>query len=273
MTAAALELAAWALGATEIVRGVDLRIERGERHALIGPNGAGKSVLFHLISARFPLSAGRISLHGETISGKRPYEVNRRGLSRSFQVTNLFHRLSVLENVRCAVLWPLGYRYSFWRRVERLADVNSARARCSSEIGLAARADRARRNPLYAEQRALEIGITIAGGADVILLDEPTAGMSRTETEAAVGLIRRISQGTHAPHRRARHERRLRARDRISVLVYGRSSQAARPPRSAPTRRCGRAYLGAAARGSPRPPCLLRQEPRAARRGARRARG
>ena len=173
-------------GATEIVRGVDLRVEKGERHALIGPNGAGKSVLFNLISALFPLSAGSIALHGEPITGKRAHEVNRRGLSRSFQVTNLFHRMTVFENVRCALLWTLGYRYAFWRRVERLADVNARARQVLEEIGLAARAEVPAGILSYAEQRALEIGITIAGGADVILLDEPTAGMSRTETEAAV---------------------------------------------------------------------------------------
>ena len=176
-------------GATEIVRGVDLRIEKGERHALIGPNGAGKSVLFHLISALFPGERGpasRCTARRSRASART--RVNRRGLSRSFQVTNLFHRLTVFENVRCAVLWSLGYRYAFWRRVENLADANARAARDRRPAsGSPARADMPAGILSYAEQRALEIGITIAGGANVILLDEPTAGMSRTETESGRG--------------------------------------------------------------------------------------
>ena len=246
MTAAALELRGVEkrFGATEIVRGVDLRVEKGERHALIGPNGAGKSVLFNLISALFPLSCGSIALHGEPITGKRAYEVNRRGLSRSFQVTNLFHRMTVFENVRCALLWPLGHRYSFWRGVGRLADANRRAREVLDEIGLAARADVPAGILSYAEQRALEIGITIAGGADVILLDEPTAGMSRTETEAAVELIRRISRDRTLLI--VEHDMSVvfGLADRISVLVYGKVIATGTPGEIRANEAVRRAYLG-----------------------------
>jgi branched-chain amino acid transport system ATP-binding protein len=249
MNAAALELQGVqkTFGRTEIVRGVDLRIERGERHALIGPNGAGKSVLFHLISAHFPLTAGRIALHGESITGKRPHEINRRGLSRSFQVTNLFHRMTVFENVRCAVLWPMGYKYAFWRSVDRLADANERAMKIVEEIGLTARAQVPAGILSYAEQRALEIGITIAGGADVILLDEPTAGMSRTETEAAVALIRRISEGRTLLI--VEHDMSVvfELADRISVLVYGRIVATGAPAEIRANNAVREAYLGAAA--------------------------
>ena len=107
-------------GVSEIIRGVDLDIHRGERHAIIGPNGAGKSTLFHLISARLPVTSGVIELKGENVIGLKPFEINRRGLSRSFQITNIFHNLSVFENLRCAVLWSLGYRYSFRHRLAGL---------------------------------------------------------------------------------------------------------------------------------------------------------
>ena len=249
MSAAALELAGVrkSFGATEIVRGVDLRVERGERHALIGPNGAGKSVLFHLISARFPLSDGRIALHGADITGRKPHEINRRGLSRSFQVTNLFHRMTVLENVRCAVLWSLGYRYCFWRSVDRLADANARATDIVERIGLAARRDVAAGILSYAEQRALEIGITVAGGADVILLDEPTAGMSRTETEAAVELIRRMTEGRTLLV--VEHDMSVvfGLADRISVLVYGKLLATGTPAEIRADARVREAYLGEAA--------------------------
>jgi len=115
-------------GATPIIRGVDLVIEAGTRQALIGPNGAGKSTLFNLITGRYPVSRGRVRVKGEDVTGRRPYEINRRGLSRSFQVTNIFPRLSVFENVRCAILWSLGHGYAFWRFVHRDREVQRRRA-------------------------------------------------------------------------------------------------------------------------------------------------
>ena len=116
-------------------------------------------------------------------------------MSRSFQITNIFHRLSVFENLRCAVLWSLGYRYSFWHKLNELKDARYQAEQVMESIGLAWRRDTAAGLLTYAEQRALEIGITIAGGAEVILLDEPTAGMSRSESDAAVNLISRVTEG------------------------------------------------------------------------------
>jgi branched-chain amino acid transport system ATP-binding protein len=182
-------------GATRIIQGVNLSVRKGERLAIIGPNGAGKSTLFNLISGRFPVSSGRIRLNGEDITGRPPYEINRRGLSRSFQVTNIFHRMTVFENIRCGVLWSLGYRYSFWHALNARRDVRRRTEEVLERIGLARRRDTMAGVLSYAEQRALEIGITIAGGAEVILLDEPTAGMSRSETEAFVHKLRELTCG------------------------------------------------------------------------------
>ena len=208
-------------GASEIIRGVDLDIHRGERHAIIGPNGAGKSTLFHLISARLPVSEGAIELKGENVVGLKPFEINRKGLSRSFQITNIFHNLSVFENLRCAVLWSLGYRYSFWHRLAGLKDARARAEAVMEDIGLARRRDTPAGILSYAEQRALEIGITIASGADVILLDEPTAGMSHSETDDAVALIRRVTEGKTLVM--VEHDMGVvfGLADRISVLVYG----------------------------------------------------
>ena len=111
-------------GATEIIRGVSLDIPSGERHAIIGPNGAGKSTLFNLISGRFAPTSGEVLLNGRRIDGKRPFEINRMGLSRSFQITNIFPKLSVFENLRCGVLWSLGYKYTFLRFLADLDDAN-----------------------------------------------------------------------------------------------------------------------------------------------------
>src|SRR6202158_3260076 len=179
-------------GATPIIRGVTLDIRKSERHAIIGPNGAGKSTLFNLISGRFAPTQGSIRLNGEESAGRAPHEINRRGIARSFQVTNIFPRLSVYENIRCSVLWSLGYRYCFWRGMSGLRDANERTARTLEETGMTGKRDASAGVLTYAEQRALEIGITIAGDPRVILLDEPTAGMSRAEADSAVALIRTI---------------------------------------------------------------------------------
>jgi branched-chain amino acid transport system ATP-binding protein len=231
-------------GMTPIIRGVSLTIERGTRQALIGPNGAGKSTLFNLITGKYPVSRGRVRLKGEDVTGLRPYQINRRGLSRSFQVTNIFPRLSVYENLRCGVLWALGYRYSFWHFVDGLDDVRERAETVLEQINLTARRDVPAGVLSYAEQRALEIGITIAGGADVILLDEPTSGMSRGETEQVVQLIRRVSAGKTLLM--VEHDMSVvfDLADRITVLVYGEVIAHDEPERIRGNAAVQEAYLG-----------------------------
>ncbi len=231
-------------GPAEIIRGVDLSVARGERHAVIGPNGAGKSTLFNLISGLIVPTSGDIRLHGESVNGKPAYQINRRGLSRSFQVTNIFANMSVWENVRCAVLWPRGGRYAFWRGVDNNADVAARTHQVLTEINLLSRKDIPAGVLTYAEQRALEIGITMAGGADVILLDEPTAGMSKAETERAVELIRRISEGRTLLI--VEHDMSVvfGLADRISVLVYGEIIASGTPTEIRNSAKVKEAYLG-----------------------------
>ena len=234
-------------GKTEIIRGVNLQIEQGQRYALIGPNGAGKSTLFNLISGRFPLSSGDILLNRHSIAGCKPHQINRLGLSRSFQITNIFHRLSVFENLRCAVLWSLGYRYSFWHRLNGLKDANQLAEKVMEEIGLQARRNIDAGLLTYAEQRALEIGITIAGGSEVILLDEPTAGMSRSEAEAAVELIRKVTIGKTLLM--VEHDMSVvfDLADRVAVLVYGEVIACGTPAEIRSNEAVQLAYLGNAA--------------------------
>jgi branched-chain amino acid transport system ATP-binding protein len=231
-------------GRTPIINGVDLVVRKGERHAIIGPNGAGKSTLYNLISGRFPISAGSILLNGENVTGMAPQQINRRGLARSFQITNIFPRLSVYENIRCAVLWSLGYRYSFWQRVSALADARARSEEIVQKIGLNKRRDRPAGVLSYAEQRALEIGITIAGGADVILLDEPTAGMSLSETRDAVELVRNVTHGKTLVM--VEHDMGVvfGLADRISVLVYGKVLATGTPEEIRGNPAVREAYLG-----------------------------
>ncbi len=231
-------------GATEIIRGVNLAVREGERHAVIGPNGAGKSTLFNLITGKYGLTGGRIELRGENLQGMAPFEINRKGLSRSFQVTNIFPRLNVFENVRCGVLWAMGYKYSFWHNVDKLEDVNLRTAEVLEEIGMSARAHIPAGVLTYAEQRALEIGITIAGGADIIILDEPTAGMSHSETDHAVELIRKVTENKTLVM--VEHDMGVvfNLADRISVLVYGEVIASGPPEEIRGNAAVKEAYLG-----------------------------
>jgi branched-chain amino acid transport system ATP-binding protein len=208
-------------GKTEIIRGVNLAVNAGERVAVIGPNGAGKSTLFNLISGRFEPTSGEMLLKGQRINGKKPFEINRMGLSRSFQITNIFPKLSVFENLRCGVLWSLGYKYSFWKFLADLDDANERTEQLMEMIKLDKKRDTLAMNLTYAEQRALEIGITIAGGAEVILLDEPTAGMSKTETTRFIKLIREVTEGKTLLT--VEHDMGVvfGLADKIAVVVYG----------------------------------------------------
>ena len=236
-------------GKTQIIRGVDLTVQAGERVAIIGPHGAGKSTLFHLISGRFAPTSGEIHLHGQRIDGLKPFEINRQGLSRSFQITNIFPKLSVFENLRCSVLWSLGHRYSFWTFLSRLKDANELAATWMERIQLAHKRDVLAMNLTYAEQRALEIGITMAGGADVVLLDEPTAGMSKSETERFIALIKTVTQGKTLLT--VEHDMGVvfGLADKIAVLVYGEVIAFDTPDQVRANARVQEAYLGSLSEG------------------------
>ena len=231
-------------GKTEIIRGANLAVAAGERVAIIGPNGAGKSTLFNLISGRFEPTSGEIVLAGERIDGLAPYEINRKGLARSFQVSNLFTRLSVFENLRCGVLWSLGYRYAFWKFLGRLHDANRRAEELMTMLHLERKRDVLAMNLTYAEQRALEIGITIAGGASVVLLDEPTAGMSKSETQRFVELIRSVTAGKTLLT--VEHDMGVvfGLADKIAVLVYGEVIAFDVPSAVRANARVQEAYLG-----------------------------
>lgn len=245
-TVPALELSGLekSFGSTKIIRGVDLAIPTGERHAVIGPNGAGKSTLFHLISGHYQPSAGSIHLRGQDITGLPPEQINRRGLSRSFQITNIFPQLSVWENVRCATLWAMGYRYTFWRNIERLADARARTEEILTQINLIDRWNTPAGMLAYADQRALEIGLAIASEAEILLLDEPMAGMNHAESQHMVALIRKVSEKRTLLM--IEHDMGVvfDLADRISVLVYGELVASDTPERIKANAAVQQAYLG-----------------------------
>ena len=233
-------------GKTEIIRGIDLSVQAGERVAIIGPNGAGKSTLFNLISGRFEASSGDVLLHGQRINGKKPFEINRLGLSRSFQITNIFPKLSVFENLRCSVLWSLGYKYTFLKFLVNLKDANQRAEELMHMIKLDRKHDVLAMNLTYAEQRALEIGITIGGGASVILLDEPTAGMSKSETTRFIALIKQVTEGKTLLT--VEHDMGVvfGLADKIAVVVYGEVIAFDTPEAVRANAKVQEAYLGSA---------------------------
>jgi len=231
-------------GDTEIIRGVDLDLLAQERHALIGPNGAGKSTVFHLISGQLPPTAGEIVFDGQRIDGKTPQAINRRGLSRSFQITNIFPRLTVFENLRLAVMRPHGLQYNLWKVLGRDARIREETGRLLEQVRLQSRADTIAGELSYSEQRSLEIAMTLASNPKAILLDEPMAGMSNEETAYTSDLIRRVTQGRALLI--VEHDMQVvfALSDRISVLVYGQVIATGTPQEIRANAAVKEAYLG-----------------------------
>ena len=244
MTALSLRNVTKSFGKTEILRGVSLDVVPGACHAIIGPNGAGKSTLFNVITGLTAPTAGDIQLEGRDITGLAPHRIARRGLSRSFQITNRFPRLSVFENVRCALLHARGFGLSFWHLLPRARALNAEAEEIVDQIGLSARQNLPVGVLSYAEQRALEIAVTLAGDARVVLLDEPTAGMSRAEAETTVALIRRLTEGRTLVM--VEHDMAVvfDLADRISVLVEGQVLATGTPAEIRANMAVQEAYLG-----------------------------
>jgi branched-chain amino acid transport system ATP-binding protein len=234
-------------GRTEVLRGVDLAVAEGERLALIGPNGAGKSTLFQIASGGLAPTAGEVRLFGAPITGLSPQAIHRRGLARSFQGASLFGRLSVYDNLRCSVLWSLGYRYNFLRQLRNLRDANRRTEELIALLGLERWADTPAMALTYAAQRALELGITIASGARMLLLDEPTAGMDRADTAQAIQLIRQATHGRTLLL--VEHDMGVvfDLADRVAVLVRGEVLIVDTPAVVRADPRVQEAYLGHAA--------------------------
>ncbi len=208
-------------GATEIIRGTDLALHPGERRALIGPNGAGKSTVFHLVSGNLKPTAGEVWFDGLRIDGYAPQRVNRLGLSRSFQITNIFPRLSVFENVRLAVMQSRHTPYRIWQRIDRLPGLREATEHLLEQVRLQAQADALAGEMSYSEQRSLELAMTLASNPKVILLDEPMAGMSTEETHYTLSLIREVTAGRALIIVEHDMDVVFSLADRISVLVQG----------------------------------------------------
>lgn len=231
-------------GDTEIIRGVDLDLVPGERHALIGPNGAGKSTVFHLVSGHLKPSGGSVVFDGRDITGQSPQDINRSGLARSFQITNIFPRLTVFENLRLAVMRPYGLQYNVWSLIDRHPSAREGVDRLLEQVRLQHRAQAIAGEMSYSEQRSLEIAMTLASDPKVILLDEPMAGMSNEETAYTADLIREACRGRTLLI--VEHDMKVvfALGDRISVLVYGQVIATGTPQEIRGNAAVREAYLG-----------------------------
>jgi len=228
----------------EVLFGINLGIQQGERHAIIGPNGAGKSTIFNIITGKYLPSKGKVFFKGLDVTGTSPYKLNRHGLARSFQITNIFRTMTVFQNVRNAILSRNKIRYNLFSRLDRMMNIREQTEKVLEQIGLLDRKDVMAGLLSYGQQRALEIGLTIATEPELILLDEPTAGMSSEETREAVKLIGRVTQGKTLIIVEHDMEVVFSLADRITVIYYGETLASGPPGEIRQNQKVKDAYLG-----------------------------
>ena len=234
-------------GALAALTAVSFAVREGEVFSVIGPNGAGKSTLFNVISGLYPPTTGRVRFAGKDITGLPPEEVNRRGLAKTFQITNVFPEISVLDNARVAAQSrspESGRVASLWRR----ADVDATALTLLEAVGLARRRDELAENLSHGEQRYLEICLALATAPRLLLLDEPTAGMTPGETREATALIRRIARERGLTLLLIEHDMSvvMGISDRVAVLHFGEKIAEGTPEQIRNDPRVVEAYLGGA---------------------------
>jgi branched-chain amino acid transport system ATP-binding protein len=237
-------------GGFRAVSDVDLAVAEGEIAAVIGPNGAGKSTLFNLMTGHLQPTAGRVFVNGRDVTGVAPHKICGMGLGRSFQRTNIFPRLTVLENVRAALLAHRGQGPNFWSRSNRLCH-GEAEALLAS-IGLAEQALATAGTLSYGNQKQLELGIALASDPKILLLDEPTAGMSASETHETIALIERIARERRLTLLFTEHDMAVvfSIAHRIAVLHQGRVIAHGDPASVRADAQVRRVYLGDQPMGS-----------------------
>lgn len=244
MTALALRDIHHDFSGLQVLAGIDLEVGEGERHAIIGPNGAGKSTLFNIVTGRLRPRRGHVLYKDRDITGAPPHKIARLGIARSFQIINTFPRLTVYQNVRSAVLSRRGGRLDAWSLLERDRGVASESEEVLGLVGLLDRRDTPASALSYGEQRELEIALTVATRPDLVLLDEPTAGLNSEDTRHAIALIRRVTEGKTLVMVEHDMEVVFNLADRISVIYYGRVLATGSPDEIRASDEVKRAYLG-----------------------------
>lgn len=231
-------------GSLKAVDRVDFSVRSGELRSIIGPNGAGKTTLFRLISGEMIPTAGRIWFKGREITGLPQHQVSRFGIAKSYQITNVFPHLTALENVRVAVQGH-AHAFNFWSRADRLSDVRDRALQILRDVGLEEKARLFAAHLSHGEKRHLEIGIALASAPALLLLDEPTAGMSPEETDATINFIREIALGRTVILVEHKMKVVMKISDRITVLHQGQVLAEGTPEEIRANARVQQTYLGA----------------------------
>jgi branched-chain amino acid transport system ATP-binding protein len=228
------------------VNGVSFSIDKGELCSIIGPNGAGKTTVFNLITGYLPVDEGRVILNGVDITHMRAYQICRLGMRRSFQRTNIFPRLTVFENVQAALLAHRGKGFNFFTPVETL--FRKETEAILERVGLRDHSNVMSGSLAYGFQKQLELGIALASEPDVLLLDEPTAGMSTEETKATIELIGRIARERGLTLLFTEHDMEVvfSISERILVLHQGRTIAEGSPDEVRTNSDVQKVYLGEA---------------------------
>jgi branched-chain amino acid transport system ATP-binding protein len=226
-----------------VLNGVNLSTMEGECHAIIGPNGAGKSTLFNVISGKYKPSKGRVYFNREDITGLTPHKISRKGLARSFQITNVFPSMTVYENMRNAIVSRQKIRFNL-SRIDCIEKVGRETLEFITTLGLDPIKDTPASELSYGQQRALEVGIGLATDPKLILLDEPTAGMTREQSREAVSLIKKITQGKTVMVVEHDMDVVFSMADRITVLFYGEVLASGPPEEIRGNEKVRKAYLG-----------------------------
>lgn len=227
-----------------VLESVSFSVKKGERHAIIGPNGAGKTTLFNVISGKYKPSSGQVTYKGEDVSDRQPYLLTRMGMGRSFQISNVFQELSVFDNVNAGVRCCHGLRYNFFKRVAKAEKIRSKTMEIIKLLNLDEVKDKTASTLSYGQQRALEIGVTLATEPDLILLDEPTAGMTREETAETINMIDKVTAKKAMIIIEHDMDVVFSLADTISVLHYGTIIASGPPDEIRNDQRVKDAYLG-----------------------------
>ncbi len=228
----------------QVLLGINLAVGHGERHAIIGPNGAGKSTLFNVITGKHRVSNGQILFKDQDITNWPPHKVSREGLARSFQVTNIFPNMTVYENIRNVMVSKKRMRLNMFTSLGRIEDLDAETRAVLETIGLETSSGTPAGELAYGHQRALEIGLALAMDPELILLDEPTAGMTTEETRDAVKLIERITVGKTLIIIEHDMDVVFSIADRISVLYYGKILATGTAEEIKESQEVKQAYLG-----------------------------
>jgi branched-chain amino acid transport system ATP-binding protein len=231
-------------GELVVLNRLSFEVKEGELKAVIGPNGAGKTTLFNVISGRIPPDEGHVVFRGKDVTGSKPHLLSRMGMARSFQINNFFQELTTFENVQLAIQSRLRKRTSLWRDLPKSEGVEEKASEVMEWVGLSKYAHEMAGNLSYGDQRKLEIALALGTGPALLLLDEPTSGMSRFESTAMIELIRRVSQRMTIVLIEHDIELVMKVSDSILVIHYGERIAEGKPEEIERNEEVQRIYLG-----------------------------